>query len=385
MIMTDTSKLILLSAGGTGGHVFPAAALGRDLISRGYRVELVTDIRGNKFANLFEDIPVHVVSAGSLGRGLLGRVRGAGSLAYGIFQAHRLIKRLKPAVVVGFGGYPSFPAMFAAQRMNLPTIIHEQNAIVGRANAMLTTRASRIALSMPHVHGLDPSDNTRAVVTGNPVREEISLLSHKPYPIIQADGPLRIFIMGGSLGAHVFADIVPAALSRLSAEYRARIEVVQQCRETDIDNVRRIYDAAGIRCELETFFRDVPARLAHSHLVIARSGASTVAEVTTAGRPAIFVPYPHHADQQQKANADMVADAGGAWVMTQNGFTEEALLARVETFLQNPQTLFRAAEAARSVGRPDAARRLGNVVMAVASGWDGDAMRPQGPTPGTDE
>lgn len=383
--MTDTSKLILLSAGGTGGHVFPAAALGRDLISRGYRVELVTDARGSKFANIFEDIPVHVISAGTLGRGLVGKVRGAAGLALGIIQARNLVKKLKPVVVAGFGGYPSFPAVFAAQGMKIDTIIHEQNAIVGRANVMLAGRASRIALSMPHVHGLEPADNARAVVTGNPVREEISSLSYKPYPIIQPDGILRIFVMGGSLGAHVFSDVVPAALSRLSPDYRARIEVVQQCRESDIENVRRIYDAAGIKAELETFFRDVPDRLAHTHLVIGRSGASTVAEVTAAGRPAIFVPYPHHADQQQKANADMVADAGGAWVMTQNGFTEEALLARVETFLQNPQTLFRAAEAARSVGRPDAARRLGNLVMAVASGWDGEAMRPQGPTPSNED
>ena len=172
------------------------------------------------------------------------------------------------------------------------------------------------------------------------------------------------------MGANIFADVVPAALARLPAAMRARLDVTQQCREEGIDKARQIYADSGIRARLETFFSDVPETMSRTHLVVSRSGASTVAEVTAAGRPAIFVPYPYHDDQQQKVNADTVADAGGAWVMTQEGFTEEALLARLEPFLQNPETLFRAAEASRSCGRPDAARRLGNLVTALASGWD---------------
>ncbi|HEY8189376.1 MAG TPA: undecaprenyldiphospho-muramoylpentapeptide beta-N-acetylglucosaminyltransferase [Micavibrio sp.] len=370
MANINTNILILISAGGTGGHMFPAAALAKDLISRGFRVELVTDPRGKKFTETFGAIPIHVIQAGTLGSGFLGKVGGVSGLAMGIIQALRLLDKLKPAVVVGFGGYPSFPAMYAAQRKKIPTIIHEQNAILGRANSALAPRADRIALSMSHIHGLEEADVPRATVTGNPIREEIAALYSRPYPTVQPDGAMRILIMGGSLGAHVFSDIVPGAFARLSPAHRARLEIVQQCRADDIENVRSAYSKSGIKAELFTFINNVPDQLASAHLVIARSGASTVAEITTSGRPAIFVPYPHHEDQQQKINADVVADAGGAWVMTQNGFTEESLLARVEPFLQNPETLFRAAENARSMGRPDAARRLGNLVTAIASGWD---------------
>lgn len=365
----ENKKVILLSAGGTGGHMFPAAALAKDLLSRGFVVELVTDARGKRFTQDFGNIPITVISAGTLGSGMLGKLTGVSGLAMGIIQAHRIVDRLKPSVVVGFGGYPSFPAVYAAQRKKIPTIIHEQNAILGRANSVLAPKADRIALSMSHIHGLDESDVPRATVTGNPIREDIAALYSRPYPVMQADGIMRILIMGGSLGAHVFSDVVPRALAKLPAAYRARLDIVQQCRPGDLENVRNTYQDAEIKAELHEFI-NVPANLAQTHLVIARSGASTVAEVTTSGRPAIFVPYPHHEDQQQKVNADAVADAGGAWVMTQNGFTEEALLARIETFLQNPETLFRAAENARSIGRPDAARRLGNLVTAIASGWD---------------
>lgn len=365
------SKLVVLSAGGTGGHMFPAAALGRDLISRGYRVELVTDTRGQKFADIFGDIPVHVIQSGTLGAGIVGKLKGMSRLGLGIIRAGRLLGQLKPAAVVGFGGYPSVPAVYAAQRRGIPTVIHEQNAILGRANVFLAPKAKRIALSVPHTQGLEEADAVRAVFTGNPVREEIAALYTKAYPLLKPDGEMKIFVMGGSLGAHVFADILPRALAQLAGPYRARLDITQQCRAEDIDHVRAAYQAAGIKARLATFFHDVPDILAHTHLVIARSGASTVAEVTASGRPAIFVPYPYHADQQQKINADAVADVGGGWVMTQNGFTEDAITARLETFLQSPETLFRAAEAARGSGRPDAARRLGNLVTALASGWDG--------------
>lgn len=369
--MSDQNKsLILLSAGGTGGHMFPATALTKDLLSRGFRVELVTESRGKKFTEGFGDIPIHIIQSGTLKAGMIGKIRGVAGLGIGIVQSMKLLKTLKPEVVVGFGGYPSFPAVYAAQKMKVHTIIHEQNAILGRANAMLAPKADRIALSMSHIHGLEESDVPRATVTGNPIRDQIAALYSKPYPTVQADGIIRIVVMGGSLGAHIFSEIVPQALVKLSAEHRARIQIVQQCRADDLQNVQAMYERAGIHAELHEFIKDIPVELAQAHLVIARSGASTVAEVTTAGRPAIFVPYPHHPDQQQKINADAVADVGGAWVMTQNGFTPEAVLARIETFLQNPETLFRAAENARSIGRPDAARRLGNLVTAMASGWD---------------
>lgn len=367
--MEIRDKLILISAGGTGGHMLPAASLARDLVSRGFRVEVATDWRGYTFEKFFGGIPMHVLKAGTLHQGFIRKFTGPASLIIGIAQAFRLVDKIKPAVVIGFGGYPSFPSVYVAQNKKIPTIIHEQNAVLGRANVVLSKRADRIALSLPHVEGVSDFDSPRIVVTGNPVREEIGRLYALPYPLLQADGPLKIFVMGGSLGAHVFSVVVPAALARLPAAQRARIEVIQQSRSEDIEAAREVYTRAGIKARLETFFHDVPDILASCHLVVSRSGASTVAEVTTAGRPAIFVPYPHHADQQQKANAETVADQGGAWVMTEEGFTEDALLTRIETFLQNPETLFRAAEAARSCGRPDAARRLGNLVVALASGW----------------
>jgi UDP-N-acetylglucosamine--N-acetylmuramyl-(pentapeptide) pyrophosphoryl-undecaprenol N-acetylglucosamine transferase len=365
----NKSNLILLSSGGTGGHITPAQALAQDLISRGFEIQLATDERGMKYQHLFKDIPTHVLRSGTFGAGAMGKLKGATNLGIGLGQAMMLVLRLKPRLVVGFGGYPSVPSVYAAQKLGIPTIIHEQNAIIGKANAFLAHKADRIALSLPVVQGLDDSERMRAVVTGNPVRPEIAALYTQPYPNLNHDTPLRVFIMGGSLGAKVFSDIVPQTLARLSNEYRQRLYVVQQCRQDDLPLVRRTYEVGGIKADLRPFFDDVASELAKAHLVICRSGASTVAEVTTAGRPAIFVPYPHHKDQQQKMNADSVADAGGAWVMTEGGFTAEALLARIETFLQNPSILFRAAEKSRTCGKPDAARKLGNLVTAMVSGW----------------
>jgi UDP-N-acetylglucosamine--N-acetylmuramyl-(pentapeptide) pyrophosphoryl-undecaprenol N-acetylglucosamine transferase len=369
-------KLILLSAGGTGGHMFPAEALAQDLISRGYRVVLATDRRGEKFTPFAGGIPTHVLKSGAFTGSLIGKIKGAFALGLGVLEAQKLLRDLKPAVVVGFGGYPSVPSVFAAQRLKIPTVIHEQNAILGRANVFLSHKANKIAVAWQHVEGLEAADEARAVVTGNPVRPDIAALYTKPYPTLETDGDLRIFITGGSLGAAVFAQVVPYALEKLPAHHRTRLDIVQQCHEQDMERVKAIYANAGIKADLRPFFKDMADQLQRAHLVIARSGAGTVSELTTAGRPAIFVPYPHHADQQQKRNADSVADLGGGWVMTQNGFTVEALSARLETFLQNPEILFRAAENARACGRPDAARKLGNIVMALASGWDKKTASP---------
>ncbi len=363
------SKLIILSTGGTGGHMSPARALGVDLLSRGYRVEVITDQRGMKYASMFEGMKMHPVKAGTLGAGVLGKVKGISNLGIGVVQAATLVKSMNPSVVIGFGGYPSFPAVYAAQRQKIKTVIHEQNAILGRANALLASKAERIALSLPTVSGLDETDKIRTVMTGNPVRPEIADLYTRPYPNLEDDGDFRIFIMGGSQAASVFNHVVPEALSQLPSDYRARLHIVQQCREENLEATRKAYEQSNIKADLMPFIEDVASELDQAHLVIARSGAATVAEVATAGRPAIFVPYPHHKDQQQKMNAEVVADAGGAWVMTESGFTAEALLARIETFLQNPQVLFKAAEKAQGCGKPDAARKLGNLVTAIASGW----------------
>lgn len=377
--------LILLSAGGTGGHMFPAMALADDLRGRGYRVAMVTDDRGRKFTRNFADEDVHEIPSGTLRAGIMGRIKGVLALGAGIIKARGLLRKLKPALVVGFGGYPSFPSVYMAQMMRIPTVLHEQNAVVGKANAMLAPKADRIALSLPRVEGLAESDRVRTVVTGNPVRSDIAALFSQPYPAISDDGVLNIFIMGGSLGARVFADVIPQTMALLSPAYRKRIAITQQCREEDLADARKAYEELEMKVTLAPFIENVPEQLAKAHLVIARAGASTVAEVTAAGRPAIFVPYPYHKDEQQKINAESVADVGGAWVMLQEGFKPDVLQTRIETFLQNPQVLFKAAESSRSSGKPDAARRLGNLVTALASGWDKEAARPFDLTQGFEE
>jgi len=365
----DNTPLILISSGGTGGHMTPAAALAHDLAARGNKLALITDDRGKKFVSMFpQNMQVHVIRAGTVGGGPAGKFRGLVNLGAGLVQAWRIVSDLEPDLVVGFGGYPSFPGVFAAQMQRVPTIIHEQNAIIGKANVYLAKRAERIALSFPDLTGLEKEERRRAVITGNPVRAEIAALHKTPYPKIQIDGPLNIMVMGGSLGASVFSKIVPPTLAQLPAEYRRRLSVVQQCREHDLASTTASYMESGIRAESATFYENMAERLSAAHLVICRSGASSVAEITTAGRPAIFVPYPHHKDQQQKKNADHVADGGGAWMMTEDGFTPEALLARITTFMQNPDVLNNAADKCRAFGKPDAAHKLGNLVKAVVSG-----------------
>lgn len=364
------TKNIVISAGGTGGHMFPAEALALDLINRGYHVTLITDKRGAKYKDFANGIPLHVIQAAGLHSGVISKVKTVLSLGIGYLQAAKLLKKIKPNVVVGFGGYPAFPAVYAATKKKIPTIIHEQNAILGRANAFLAPKVDRIAIAWPQIDGIENADIMRSVVTGNPVRPDISALYAKPYPNLEQDGLLKILVMGGSMGARIFSQVLPEMVAMLPAAQQSRLLIVQQCRKEDIEDVQKAYVESNIQFELKTFFDDVPSQLEKCHLFIGRSGASTVSEVATAGRPAIFVPYPHHADQQQKRNANAVFDAGGAWVMTEEGFTANALLARIETFLQNPEALFNAAENARSCGKPDAARKLGNLVTALASGWD---------------
>ena len=358
------AKRIVLSAGGTGGHLFPAAALARELILRGYDVELFTDRRGQKYATVFGDVPVHVLPAGTVRAGLAGKITGLAGLAAGILAALILLLRRRPAVVVGFGGYPSVPGVLAAQLLKIPTLLHEQNAVLGKANKLLARQARRVALSLAVVGQAD----ARNIVTGNPVRAEIAALADVPYPAPVRGGPLYLFVMGGSQGSSVFAQVVPQALAKFSAGIDMRLHVTQQCRADDIETVRGIYETANIAARLETFFTDVPEILAASHLVISRSGASTVAELTAAGRPAIFVPYPHHADQQQLVNANAVAVAGGGWIMQQGqDFTADALAGRLGDFLQDPHLLAAAAAASRACGKPDAAARLAEAVIEAIS------------------
>jgi UDP-N-acetylglucosamine--N-acetylmuramyl-(pentapeptide) pyrophosphoryl-undecaprenol N-acetylglucosamine transferase len=369
---------IVLAAGGTGGHVFPARALAETLTARGWRIALVTDMRGAAFGDSMAGVETHRISAASPGGGIAGRVRGLLALGIGLFQARALLRRLSPAAAVGFGGYPSVPTMWAAGGARIPTLIHEQNAVLGRANRLLAPRVDRIATAFAAVLGIRPDDRRKTVLTGNPVRTAIAAIGARPYPARQSAGdPLTILVFGGSQGARILSDVTPAALAALPPESRARLRIVQQCRAEDIDRVRAACDGAAVKAELATFFDDMPERLAAAQLVIGRAGASTIAEIGAAGRPAILVPYRHAMDDHQTANARAVAGAGAGWVMAEDDFTATALAARIEAFLSDPGLLREAAARALATGRPDAAERLADAAEALAGGSSGASARPE--------
>jgi len=350
---------IVLSAGGTGGHMFPAFALATELKKRGQNVSLVTDARGTKYQDRYPDLTFHVVRADTLRPGLIAKIRMVLALTAGTAQAFILLRRLKPAAVVGFGGYPSFPAILAAQALRIPTYLHEQNAVLGRANKLVAAGARKIALSLPGATSMPAGWQNKTVVTGNPVRAELTQLSSYEAPA--ANGPFNILVLGGSQGATVFSKILPMAVGLLHD--KGRLSIVQQCRAADIGMVRTAYDVLGVKAQLETFVTDVPAQMEAAHLVIARSGASTVAEVAAAGRPALFVPYPHHKDQQQKANARVLSTAGGAVLLEEPGLTPQILAKQLEKLMQNPAELSVMAKAARICAQENAAARLADVIL----------------------
>lgn len=374
-VLKMSSDTVMICAGGTGGHMFPALALAHDVIARGCDVVLVTDSRGRKFIPDNIDATIEIIPAGTLPSGIIGKLKGGLNLALGYLKSWRLISKYAPKIAVGFGGYPSLPPIMVAQQKHILTVIHEANAVLGRANAYLAPKSDRIALSLPDFSSLEEADAVRAIVTGNPVRSDISALYAEPYTVPDTDAPFHVAVMGGSLGAKVMAEVVPDALASMAPDLKSRLSIVQQCHAEDIGDVDTVYKSAHINADIKPFIDDVPEVLKASHLVIARSGASTVAEVAIAGIPAIYVPYPHHADMQQKVNAEVVSSKGGAWVMEEKNFTPSALSAKVESLMRSPESLFKAAEGARSCGKPDAARKLGNLVVALIKGWDKDASR----------
>jgi UDP-N-acetylglucosamine--N-acetylmuramyl-(pentapeptide) pyrophosphoryl-undecaprenol N-acetylglucosamine transferase len=371
---------IMIVAGGTGGHMFPGVALARALSLRGHRVVFVSDARGAAVSRenlgLPSEIERYAVSAGRLGGGILTTVRGVLALIKGFTEARRLVRRLQPSLAVGFGGYPTIPPILAAGLAGVPTIIHEQNAVLGRANRRLARGARAFALSFEQTAKLSVAGAARAQVVGNPVREEIAALAAHPYA--PPTDIVQMLVLGGSLGAQVFSKIVPAAFETMAPEARLRFRVAQQCRPEDIDGVRAIYRALQMPVDLATFFDDVPQRIARSHLVICRSGASTIAELTAAGRPALYVPYPHAADDHQTDNARAIENGGGGWVFPQPEFTPGALAGWLEAALEDPQALATVAEAARALGNPSAAERLADMVLGLLprNGDSGDPTAP---------
>lgn len=359
--MTVTRHYVL-AAGGTGGHMIPAHALAVELTRRGHRVALVTDERGQRFPGLFEGVQTHVLPAGRAGGGLLGMIRAARDILAGRERARRLYDAFGPSAVVGFGGYPALPSLLGALAEKIPTVIHEQNAVLGRTNRFLARRVDAIATAYDQVDRLRPRDLHKVALVGNPVREEVQLLRDAPYPALLPDGVFRILVTGGSQGASVLSDVVPEALGLLPLTFRRRLQVTQQCRPEDIESVRQRYADLGIPAELATYLPDLPARLGWSHLVIGRAGASTIAELTTVGRPAILVPYPSATDDHQTANAREIVRAGGARSIPQTQFTPQELAKQMQKLALDPDALANAARCARDVGRPDAAIKLADLV-----------------------
>ncbi|MBV9572091.1 MAG: undecaprenyldiphospho-muramoylpentapeptide beta-N-acetylglucosaminyltransferase [Alphaproteobacteria bacterium] len=359
---------VVLSAGGTGGHLFPAQALAAELIRRQRSVVLMTDARGRNYEQAFPGTSIATVpSASPSNTNAAGRVLVPLRILAGVVSGFLKLSKQKPAAVVGFGGYPSLPVMIAAWLAGLPTIIHEQNAILGRVNRLLATRMHAIAASFPFAR-FAPKEVQRVQFTGNPVRPEAVALAHAPYHSPAGDDPIRILVFGGSQGAKVFGDTVPAAMALLPNNVRVRLEIVQQSRPEDQGAVRSSYTAAGIFAEVQPFFNDLPQRMAAAHLVICRSGASTVSELAVIGRPSILVPYPFATDDHQTANATVLTKAGAAWLVRQRDLTPQMLSMLLAEILANPNELARRAEAAASLGRPDAAQRLADLVDELCAG-----------------
>lgn len=371
--MNDVATLppFVLTAGGTGGHLFPAQALAEELLRRGRDLVLVTDARASGLADRFPGITVRVIRAAAPVGGLLHRARAALLLAFGALDARAILRTLRPAAVVGFGGYASLPTVSMAQTMGIPTILHEQNAHLGRANRRMARRARALALSFADTRAVTGP----TVLVGNPVRSAIAAVGAIPYvaPDPRGDTPIGILVFGGSQGARIFSDVVPGALTDLPDALRRHLHVTQQARAEDLGRVRSAYADAGMSATVETFFDDMPAHLADSHLVIARSGASTVTELAAAARPAMLVPYPHAADDHQTANADAVRACGAAWTVPNDRFDRGTCTRSVMALLEDPAALTRMAVAARASARLNAASDLADLAEQIgAHGTIGD-------------
>ena len=364
----------VLAAGGTGGHMIPAHALAEELVARGHAVALITDDRGSRIPGLFDRVPVHVLPAGRLAGGPAGWLKAIRNIFAGRAMAARLYETIRPSAVIGFGGYPALPALLAAGKHDIPTLIHEQNAVLGRVNRLVAARVDAIATAYPQVDRLAPRHQAKCHLVGNPVREEVVALRDQPFPPLAEDGIFRLLVTGGSQGASILSQVVPSGLGLLPEHFRRRLQVTQQCRADDIEAVRAKYASLGIPADLATYLPDLPERLAWSHLVIARAGASTIAELTAAGRPAILIPLPSATDDHQTANAREMAKVGGARMIAQNRFEPLELAKQMQKLALESRALLTAAERAKSVGRPNAAADLADLVERTGRDLGADPL-----------
>jgi UDP-N-acetylglucosamine--N-acetylmuramyl-(pentapeptide) pyrophosphoryl-undecaprenol N-acetylglucosamine transferase len=366
-VTRDEPPSILLAAGGTGGHLFPAFALAEELGRRGLAVDLVTDMRGDRYGTGFPARSVYQLPSATPGSKTnpIALARASFTLLRGILKARKLLGTLKPAAVVGFGGYPTIPPLVAARMLGVPSIIHEQNAVLGRANKALARHAAAIATSFRKTKKLDGPLTEKARFTGNPVRDAVIEAAKTPYPELEPGGPLRLLVFGGSQGARFFSEAVPPALATLPAPIRQRIKLVQQARPEDVAEVTAQMAAAGIDAEIAPFFKGLPQTMADSHLVIARAGASSVAELAVIGRPSILVPLPHSLDSDQLENATNLAESGGSWCIEQRELTPLRLATELGKLFEQPEKLSLAASRAQAQGQAGAVAQLADLVEDV--------------------
>jgi UDP-N-acetylglucosamine--N-acetylmuramyl-(pentapeptide) pyrophosphoryl-undecaprenol N-acetylglucosamine transferase len=363
---TGASRHFVLAAGGTGGHLIPAFALATELHQRGHHVALITDERGANIPGKPDFLTAHVLPAGRFGKNPLGWVAGVRAVMEGRAMALRLFEHFQPSAIIGFGGYPALPALLAATAAKLPSIVHEQNAVLGRVNRLLAGRVNAIATSYETVERLSPKHAAKVHLVGNPVRAEVLALRASDFPAFTDESLLRILVTGGSQGASILSQIVPDGLAMLPPALRQRLQVTQQCRAEDLEAVRKRYAEHDIPAELGTYFEDMHERLADAHLFIGRAGASTIAELTAVGRPAILVPLPIATDDHQAVNTREMVKAGGARMVRQDAFQPKELAKQIQAMAMNPQSLANAAHCAFNCGRPDAAKDLADLVESMS-------------------
>jgi UDP-N-acetylglucosamine--N-acetylmuramyl-(pentapeptide) pyrophosphoryl-undecaprenol N-acetylglucosamine transferase len=363
---TGATRHFVLAAGGTGGHLIPAFALAAELHSRGHHIALVTDERGAAIPGKPDYLTAHVLPAGRFGKNPLGWIGGARAVLDGRSMALRLFDSFAPSAIVGFGGYPALPALLAATAAKLPSIVHEQNAVLGRVNRLLARRVDAIATAYDEVDRLGPKFASKVHLTGNPVRAEVLALRDQDFPAFTEESLLRILVTGGSQGASILSQVVPDGLAMLPPALRQRLQVTQQCRAEDLEAVRKRYAEHDIPAELGTYFQDMNERLADAHLFIGRAGASTIAELTAVGRPAILVPLPIATDDHQAANTREMVKAGGARMIRQDAFQPKELAKQIQAMAMNPASLANAAHCAFNCGRPDAAKALADLVESMS-------------------
>lgn len=359
--------VIVLAAGGTAGHLFPAQALGEELVRRGYLIHLMTDERAKKFDEKFPTVQTYEIPSATINKSKpLSIVTGGIKLVRGFLESRKILKSLKPLAVVGFGGYPTFPPLMAASFAGIPTCIHEANAIMGRANKAIAKRVTGIATSFPKVASVPDGCQEKVVMTGNPVRESVLTAADDPYVPPVPNAPFKVLIFGGSQGAQIFSEIIPQALLSLPRNIRRQLKVTQQVRAEDQDSVEKTYKEAGVTAEIAPFFANLPVRIASSHLVISRSGASTVSELSVIGRPSILVPFAFALDSDQLLNAKQFASAGAGWIIEQEDLTPDRLSALITKLRFSEHELIAASEAGKAMGNGDAAVRLADLVEKLA-------------------